>query len=209
MRRLLGVPGALALSSSDWLEDNLRLMLAAGLLLLTVIDPSDIRPDLLRVRDAAVRCWRLCVAEGPHRPPGALSTFRQAVRLIDRGLAGEVVPADEMDDVVYGLRNLGEYRQQVQGVDSRSAERAFAIATLRRWANQPMTRPPRGRLTVGQVIRIRREALGWSQQQLADKVGVNRRSVVRWEGDQDPPSRAHCQKLADVLDGLPTDYEEM
>jgi transcriptional regulator with XRE-family HTH domain len=42
---------------------------------------------------------------------------------------------------------------------------------------------------VGRQIRLRRQALKWSQQELADKLGVNRATVSAWERGKHLPER--------------------
>ena len=42
---------------------------------------------------------------------------------------------------------------------------------------------------VGRRIRLRRQALKWSQQELADKLGVNRATVSAWERGKHLPER--------------------
>jgi transcriptional regulator with XRE-family HTH domain len=54
-------------------------------------------------------------------------------------------------------------------------------------------------------IKAEREARGWSQQELADLVGVRHRSIVsRWEGGSRKPYPRHAIKL-EALFGLPLD----
>jgi transcriptional regulator with XRE-family HTH domain len=52
------------------------------------------------------------------------------------------------------------------------------------------------------VIEIHRRAKGWTQEELADRVGTSNRVVSMWECGG-CPSRKFLQKLADVL-GLTT-----
>ena len=42
---------------------------------------------------------------------------------------------------------------------------------------------------VGRRIRLRRQALKWSQQELADRLGVNRATVSAWERGKHLPER--------------------
>jgi len=54
-------------------------------------------------------------------------------------------------------------------------------------------------MTLGTRIKWRRDALGLSQQDIADKVGVNRVSVSQWERDDTSPKGTNAQKLAAAL----------
>jgi len=49
------------------------------------------------------------------------------------------------------------------------------------------------------VIRTHRQRRGWSQQQLADAVGVGLRQINRWESGEQIPSLAVSVKLAEAL----------
>ena len=42
------------------------------------------------------------------------------------------------------------------------------------------------RVEVAATIRSRRKALGWRQEDLADRVGVTRKTVINWEKGQEP-----------------------
>ena len=50
----------------------------------------------------------------------------------------------------------------------------------------------------GDAIAAARGRLRWSQQQLADKVGVSREAIARWEADG-PIRRANYARLLDAL----------
>lgn len=56
---------------------------------------------------------------------------------------------------------------------------------------------------VGAVIRRRRQALGWEQRELAERVGVHVNSVQKWESGTHYPGRK-AGKLEAVL-GIPLD----
>jgi transcriptional regulator with XRE-family HTH domain len=43
--------------------------------------------------------------------------------------------------------------------------------------------------SLGERIRLRRQALRWTQQQLADRLGVNRATVSAWERGKQLPDR--------------------
>lgn len=64
-------------------------------------------------------------------------------------------------------------------------------------------------VTPGEIIRVRREELGWSQEQLAAALGpykVTREAVSQWEHDRTRPRYKRLAKLAEVLniEGTPT-----
>src|SRR5712692_2537110 len=55
------------------------------------------------------------------------------------------------------------------------------------------------------IVRLRRAL---TQQQLAEKAGINRATIVRLEGGQDQPFPTTVRKLADALGVQPEDLEE-
>lgn len=59
---------------------------------------------------------------------------------------------------------------------------------------------------IGAAIRIRRKELGWSQEQLAEKVGVTFQQMQRYENGSTMLNVENVQRIADIL-GLPvTDF---
>ena len=50
-----------------------------------------------------------------------------------------------------------------------------------------------------------RKKCGWSQEELADKLGVSRQSVSKWEGAQAVPDMKKVVQMADLF-GVSTDY---
>ena len=54
-------------------------------------------------------------------------------------------------------------------------------------------------------IILQRKKNGWSQEELADRVGVSRQSVSKWEGAQSVPDLNKMLNLAEVF-GVSTDY---
>ena len=54
------------------------------------------------------------------------------------------------------------------------------------------------------IIDLRKKA-GWSQEELADKLGVSRQSVSKWEGAQSIPDMNKILQLSDLF-GVSTDY---
>jgi putative transcriptional regulator len=76
------------------------------------------------------------------------------------------------------------------------------------WEAVLLDRPlgPRVHLKSGERIRRLREAVGWSQGQLAERLGVWRSTVVRWESGDRQPTFAHAAGLARLLGGRPADF---
>ena len=54
------------------------------------------------------------------------------------------------------------------------------------------------------IIDLRKKA-GWSQEELADKLGVSRQSVSKWEGAQSIPDMNKILQLSELF-GVSTDY---
>lgn len=54
--------------------------------------------------------------------------------------------------------------------------------------------------TIGQIIREKRTARGYTQEQLAEKVGVTPQAVSKWENDSAYPDIALIKRLAEILD---------
>ena len=59
-------------------------------------------------------------------------------------------------------------------------------------------------MTLGETIRTLRKNAGLSQEALAEKLGVSRQAVSKWENDQTSPDSLKMIRLAEVLD---TDIE--
>lgn len=57
-------------------------------------------------------------------------------------------------------------------------------------------------------IKRRREARGWTQQQLADALGASRRAVISWEAGESTPQGRFFGQLENVLGGDPSSDEE-
>ena len=60
-------------------------------------------------------------------------------------------------------------------------------------------------MTIGDKILNMRKARGWSQEELADRVGVTRQAVSRWESNSAKPD---ADKIVDICDlfGVSADY---
>ena len=55
-------------------------------------------------------------------------------------------------------------------------------------------------MTLGEMIRNRREATGLSQQEMAEKLFVSRQTVSRWESGSRTPDVFTVKKIAGILD---------
>lgn len=55
-------------------------------------------------------------------------------------------------------------------------------------------------MTYGEAIRRSREAHCWTQEQLAEALGVSRQAVSKWEADLSRPARAKLERLSAVLE---------
>lgn len=51
----------------------------------------------------------------------------------------------------------------------------------------------------GDSLRVRRIAAGWTAQQLAERVGVSKSTLTRWEQGENAPSSDHVRQLAEAL----------
>lgn len=60
-------------------------------------------------------------------------------------------------------------------------------------------------LTMGQKLSLRREELGMTQAELADRSGVNPKTIAGWENDRFNPRFIPLCLVADVLE-LSLDY---
>ena len=54
-------------------------------------------------------------------------------------------------------------------------------------------------MTLGQMIKEKREELNWTQQDLAQRLFVSRQTVCRWENDTRCPDLLMCKKIAMTL----------
>lgn len=60
-------------------------------------------------------------------------------------------------------------------------------------------------MTLGEKLQKLRRARGWTQEQLAERLGVSRQSLSKWESDGALPDTANVIALADLF-GVTTDY---
>lgn len=60
---------------------------------------------------------------------------------------------------------------------------------------------------VSALIRDRRTRKGLNQQDLAERLGVARNTIIRWEQGDNPPTEAKRRQLAKHLGGTARDYE--
>jgi transcriptional regulator with XRE-family HTH domain len=58
------------------------------------------------------------------------------------------------------------------------------------------------------TIRELREAWGWTQAELANRVEVSESTVYAWENGRAQPTRAHLAKLAEALGVAPAQLME-
>lgn len=56
-----------------------------------------------------------------------------------------------------------------------------------------------GSMTLGERIREQRKSAGFSQETLAERMGISRQAVTKWESGQSAPSSDNLFKLAQVL----------
>lgn len=61
-------------------------------------------------------------------------------------------------------------------------------------------------MNIGEIIRAGRLGKNWSQQELADRLGVHKQSVYRWENNQGSPDMETFKKICNVL-GLQIDVK--
>lgn len=54
-------------------------------------------------------------------------------------------------------------------------------------------------MTFGEVLKSQREAVGMTQTQLADAVGLKQSDISRWERDERIPRWEMIQRIADAL----------
>ena len=55
------------------------------------------------------------------------------------------------------------------------------------------------RASLGEVIRARREACGMTQELVAQKLGVSRQAVGKWESGKSEPSTTNLMALAELF----------
>ena len=60
-------------------------------------------------------------------------------------------------------------------------------------------------MTMGEKIQNMRKARGWSQEELADRIGVTRQAVSRWEANSAKPDADKIIAICDLF-GISADY---
>ena len=60
-------------------------------------------------------------------------------------------------------------------------------------------------MTLGEKILVLRKARGWSQEELAGRIGVTRQALSRWESDAAVPDTVNVVQMADLF-GVSCDY---
>jgi HTH-type transcriptional regulator / antitoxin HipB len=87
---------------------------------------------------------------------------------------------------------------------SRDAPRRISLAEARAaWAGRPEAaaayEQARLRFELAEAIRARREELGWSQRQLAERAGMTQPGVARFEAGGTTPTLPLLERLAGAL----------
>ncbi len=60
-------------------------------------------------------------------------------------------------------------------------------------------------MTIGEKIHTLRKSNGWSQEELADRIGVTRQAISRWESDSAKPEADKIIELCDLFE-VTADY---
>ena len=63
-------------------------------------------------------------------------------------------------------------------------------------------------LKIGGKIKNLRGERGWSQEQLAEKVGVRQAAIAQWENNTEPVPDKHIIKIAELFGVMPYDIDE-
>jgi len=147
----------------------------------------------------------------PNRPvPGWQFVAGMVSQLLYRASHNRPLYAEDFHETVEMLTTAGIWRVENQGDDPYADWRARVLPLFIRTA-QGLPRRPAGHLaalTVGQRIRLRREASGLTQDQLGRRIGVRFETVSRWERDLIPPRRRYRQLLAEELGGHESEYNQ-
>lgn len=147
----------------------------------------------------------------PNRPvPGWQFIAGLVSQLLYRACHHRPVYAEDFYETAEMVTKAGTWRVENQGGDPYADWRARVLPLLIRTAEGLPPRPV-GHLeaqTVGQRIRLRREASGLTQHQLGRRMGVRFETVSRWERDLVPPRRRYRQLLATELGGHESEYDE-
>lgn len=56
-----------------------------------------------------------------------------------------------------------------------------------------------GKISLGQYISARRKHMRLTQEELADKVGVSKSAIAKWETDGGLPDRDNLHRIAEVM----------
>jgi len=147
----------------------------------------------------------------PDRPvPGWQLIALIVGQVLYRARHGRLVYAEDFYEAAEMVSTAGAWRVEIQGGDPYAEWRARTLPVFVRIAEGLPPRPV-GFLDVhgvGERIRVRREALGLTQDQLGRRVGVSFVTVSRWERGVVPPRRRHRQLLAAELGGYESEYDE-
>jgi transcriptional regulator with XRE-family HTH domain len=114
-------------------------------------------------------------------------------------------------------------RERSERTEVTKSRRLFHDADVSPLTGQSSTGPPAavvnfsGMDTAGQRIRRARENRGWTQQDLADRLGISRASISQWESNLYRPGREAIRALVKVLgksqdwllEGVGPEYERL
>lgn len=160
--------------------------------------------------DSLLEEWNDLVA-CPDRPvPGWQLISLMVGEVLRRVRQGRVVYAEDLYEAAEMVSAAGAWRVVNQGADPYAEWRTRVRPMFARIAEGLPPRPV-GQLqahSVGERIRLRREARGLTQEQLGRRVEVSFETVSRWERNVVAPRRRHRKLLATELGGYESEYDE-
>ncbi|MBO0731602.1 MAG: helix-turn-helix transcriptional regulator [Acidimicrobiaceae bacterium] len=168
--------------------------------------------------------WRVCddeldsliqewndIASRPDQPvPGWQLISLMVGEVLHRVRHGRTVYAEDLYEAAEMVSAAGAWRVEKLGGDPYAEWRTRVRPVFVRLAEGLPPRPV-GNLqahTVGERIRLRREAIGLTQDQLGRRVEVSFETVSRWERNVVAPRRRHRKLLASELGGYESEYDE-
>ena len=171
-----------------------------------------------------VTWWRVCddeldslieewneIVSCPNQPvPGWQLISLMVGEVLQRVRHGRVVYAEDLYEAAEMVSAAGAWRVETQGSDPYDEWRSRVRPMFARMADGLPPRPvghPQAH-TVGERIRLRREAIGLTQEQLGRRVEVSFETVSRWERNVLSPRRRHRKLLASELGGYESEYDE-
>jgi len=159
--------------------------------------------------DSLLEEWNTIVSQTDKLVPGSQLIGLMVGEVLHRVRDGRVVFAEDLYEAAEMVSAAGAWRVETQGVDPHAEWRARVCPMFTRIAEGLPTRPV-GQLqahTVGERIRMRREAIGLTQDQLGRRVEVSFETVSRWERNVVAPRRRHRKLLASELGGYESEYD--